>query len=239
MTNGTSRSVFITGASRGIGAAIAVDLAERGHRVVGTYRSAKPSADTVSFVECDVRDPLSVASAVDRARDVLGEIDIVVNCAGVTDDGLLVTKTAAGVRDVLDTNLSGAINVAREAVPDMMANNWGRLVFVSSVMALWGSPGQVDYAASKSGLIGLTRSLAWELGRAGITSNAVLPGLIETDMLAGMTDRRRKEVIAQTALRRTGQPEEVAALVAFLVSDDAGFITGASVPIGGGLGMGL
>jgi NAD(P)-dependent dehydrogenase (short-subunit alcohol dehydrogenase family) len=235
----TNRSVFITGASRGIGASIAADLADRGYRVVGTYRASQPPAGTVSFVECDVRDPESVAKAVGRARDLVGEIDIVVNCAGVTNDGLLVTQTHADVQGVLDTNLSGAINVARETVTDMMPKKWGRLVFVSSVMALWGSPGQVNYAASKSGLIGVTRSLAWELGRAGITSNAVLPGLIETDMLAELSDTRRKAIIAQTPLRRTGLPEEVAALVAFLVSDDAAFITGASLPIGGGLGMGV
>jgi NAD(P)-dependent dehydrogenase (short-subunit alcohol dehydrogenase family) len=235
----TDRSVFVTGASRGIGAAIATGLVSRGYRVVGTYRTSKPEVDTVSYVECDVRDPRSVTGAVGRARDIVGEIDIVVNCAGVTNDGLLVTQTHDDVRNVLDTNLSGAINVAREALPDMMANKWGRLVFVSSVMALWGSPGQVNYAASKSGLIGLARSLAWELGRAGITSNVVLPGLIDTDMIAGISERRLKEIIAQTPLRRVGLPEEVAALVGFLVSDDAGFITGASVPIGGGLAMGV
>jgi NAD(P)-dependent dehydrogenase (short-subunit alcohol dehydrogenase family) len=234
-----SRSAFITGASRGIGAAVATDLADRGYRVVGTYRSTKPGIDNISFVECDVRDPRSVTEAVDRAREVLGEIDIVVNCAGITNDGPLLTQSNENVRDVLDTNLSGAINVARESVSDMMANKWGRLVFVSSVMALWGSPGQVNYAASKSGLIGLARSLAWELGRSGITSNVIMPGLIETDMLAELSERRRNEVVAQTPLRRTGQPKEVAALVAFLVSEDAGFLTGASVPIGGGIGMGM
>ncbi len=235
----TGRSVFVTGASRGIGAAIATDLASRGYRVVGTYRTSKRDVDTVSFVECDVGDPRSVTAAVGRARDIVGELDIVVNCAGVTNDGLLVTQTPDDVRSVLDTNLCGAINVAREALPDMLANKWGRLVFLSSVMALWGSPGQVNYAASKSGLIGLTRSLAWELGRTGITSNAVLPGLVDTDMIAGISERRLKEIIAQTPLRRVGTPKEVAALVGFLVSDDAGFITGASVPIGGGLAMGV
>ncbi|MDQ3787783.1 MAG: SDR family oxidoreductase [Actinomycetota bacterium] len=238
----TGRSVLVTGAGRGIGAAIATGLAARGHRVVGTYRTSTPGthgSGPVSFVECDVRDPGSVSSAVARARDIVGPIDIVVSSAGVTNDGLLAAQTHADVQDVLDTNLSGAINVARETVADMMAGGWGRLVFISSVMAMWGSPGQVNYAASKSGLIGVTRSLAWELGRAGITANAVLPGLIETDMLAGLSERRRKEIVARTPLRRTGSPEEVAALVAFLVSDEAGFITGASVPIGGGLAMGM
>ncbi|MFI6662663.1 SDR family oxidoreductase [Streptomyces sp. NPDC050523] len=235
----TNRSVFVTGASRGIGAAIATELTKQGYRVVGTARTTKPDVDGVSFVECDVRDPRSVSRAVEQAREIVGEIDIVVNCAGVMNDGPLLTQTDEGVQDVLDTNLGGSINVARETVSDMMANRWGRLVFVSSIVALWGSPGQVNYAASKSGLIGVARSLAWELGRAGITSNVVLPGLIETDMIADLSKRRRDEIVSQTALRRTGRPEEVAALVAFLVSDEAGFITGSSIPIGGGVGMGV
>ncbi len=235
----SSRSVFVTGASRGIGAAIASDLNKQGYRVVGTARTTRPDLEGVSFVQCDVRDPESVRTAVERAREIVGEIDIVVNCAGIMNDGLLLTQTQEGVQEVLDTNLTGSINVARETVSDMMANKWGRLVFVSSIVALWGSPGQVNYSASKSGLIGVARSLAWELGRAGITSNVVLPGLIETDMIADLSDRRRKEIVSQTALRRTGRPEEVAALVSFLVSEDAGFITGASIPIGGGVGMGV
>ncbi|WP_328537735.1 SDR family oxidoreductase [Streptomyces sp. NBC_00344] len=235
----TGRSVFVTGASRGIGAAIASELTNRGYRVVGTARTTKPDVDGVSFVQCDVRDPESVSTAVDQARDIVGEIDIVVNCAGIMNDGPLLTQTHNGIQDVLDTNLSGSINVVRETVSDMMANKWGRLVFVSSIVALWGSPGQVNYAASKSGLIGVARSLSWELGRAGITSNVVLPGLIETDMIADLSKRRRDEILTQTALRRTGRPEEVAALVAFLVSDEAGFITGSSIPIGGGVGMGV
>jgi NAD(P)-dependent dehydrogenase (short-subunit alcohol dehydrogenase family) len=235
----TSRSVFVTGASRGIGAAIASDLNKQGYRVVGTARTTRPELEGVSFVQCDVRDPESVRTAAEQAREIVGEIDIVVNCAGIMNDGLLLTQTQEGVQEVLDTNLTGSINVARETVPDMMGNKWGRLVFVSSIVALWGSPGQVNYSASKSGLIGVARSLAWELGRAGITSNVVLPGLIETDMIAELSDRRRKEIVSQTALRRTGRPEEVAALVSFLVSEDAGFITGASIPIGGGVGMGV
>jgi 3-oxoacyl-[acyl-carrier protein] reductase len=235
----TQRSVFVTGASRGIGAAVARELNKQGYRVVGTARTTRPDVEGVSFVQCDVRDPQSVGTAVEQAREVLGEIDIVVNCAGIMNDGPLLTQSHQGIQDVLDTNLSGSINVARETVSDMMANKWGRLVFVSSIVALWGSPGQVNYAASKSGLIGLARSLAWELGRAGITSNVVLPGLIETDMIADLSKRRRDEIVAQTALRRTGRPEEVAALVAFLVSDEAGFITGSSIPIGGGVGMGV
>ncbi|MGY0020187.1 SDR family NAD(P)-dependent oxidoreductase [Streptomyces sp. YJ-C3] len=235
----TNRTAFVTGASRGIGAAIATELYKRGYRVVGTARTTKPELDGVSFVECDVRDPESVSQAVDQARDILGEIDIVINCAGVMNDGPLLTQSHDAVQDVLDTNLSGSINVARETVPDMLANKWGRLVFVSSIVALWGSPGQVNYAASKSGLIGLARSLSWELGRAGITSNVVLPGLIETDMISDLSTKRRDEIVSQTALRRVGQPEEVAALVAFLVSDEAGFITGSSIPIGGGVGMGV
>ena len=235
----TGKGVFVTGASRGIGAAIASELNDRGYRVVGTARTTKPDVDGVSFVQCDVRDARSVGEAVGEARDILGEIDIVVNCAGIMNDGLLLTQSQEAVQDVLDTNLGGSINVARETVSDMMANKWGRLVFVSSIVALWGSPGQVNYAASKSGLIGLARSLAWELGRAGITSNVVLPGLIETDMISELSDRRRKEIISQTPLRRTGRAEEVAALVAYLVSDQAGFITGSSIPIGGGVGMGV
>ncbi|MFC9593083.1 3-oxoacyl-ACP reductase FabG [Streptomyces sp. NPDC056944] len=235
----SSRSAFVTGANRGIGEAIARDLAKRGYRVVGTYRSNRPEADGVSYVHCDVRDPDSVATAVREAREELGEIDVIVSSAGITQDGLLMSQAPDDVAGVLDTNLTGAFNVVREAVSDMVANKWGRIVFVSSVMGMWGSPGQTSYSASKSGLIGLTRSLAWELGRARITANAVLPGLIETEMIAGLTDRRRDQVVSQTPLRRTGTPEEVAALVGFLISDEAAFITGASIPIGGGIGMGL
>ncbi|AYD88882.1 SDR family oxidoreductase [Actinomyces sp. 2119] len=237
---GPARSAFVTGASRGLGAAIAKDLAAQGYRVVGTARNpAEDVVDGVSFVACDVTDPESIRSAVARARDLVGTIDIVVTSAGIMHDGPLVSLPQEAVDDVITTNLLGSVNVARETLGDMMMNQWGRLVFVGSVVAMWGSPGQVNYGASKGGLVGAARSLAWELGRFGVTVNVVLPGLIDTGMAANVSAKRHKELMAGTPMRRPGRPEEVTSLVSYLVSEGAGYITGASIPVSGGAGMGL
>ncbi|WP_127841188.1 SDR family NAD(P)-dependent oxidoreductase [Actinomyces wuliandei] len=237
---GPARSAFVTGASRGLGAAIARDLAAQGYRVVGTARNpAEDVVDGVSFVACDVTDPGSIRSAVAQARDLVGTIDIVVTSAGVMHDGPLVSLPQEAVDDVITTNLLGSVNVARETLGDMMMNQWGRLVFVGSVVAMWGSPGQVNYGASKGGLVGAARSLAWELGRFGVTVNVILPGLIDTGMAANVSAKRHKELMAGTPMRRPGRPEEVTSLVSYLVSEGAGYITGASIPVSGGAGMGL
>lgn len=195
--------------------------------------------DGALWVRCDVTSDDSIDQAVDNVRERLGPIYGLVNNAGVTDASLLAAGDRTGAEQAIDINLRGALRVTQRCIGDMITERSGRLLFMSSIMAAWGSPGQVGYSASKSGLIGLARSLAWELGRRGITSNAVLPGLIQTEMLSDVSDKRLAAVVNQTPLRRIGRADEVAALVHFLLSNDAAFITGASIPIGGGIGMGL
>ncbi|MEE1756669.1 3-oxoacyl-ACP reductase FabG [Streptomyces sp. SP18CS02] len=232
-----SRTVLISGGNRGIGLAVARAFAEAGDKVAVTYRSGEPPADLFG-VHCDVTDEESVKRAVAEVEAQYGHVQVLVANAGITRDGLLPMMKEADFHDVLDTNVMGAFRLAKHATGGMLRKRWGRLVFMSSVMGTLGSPGQTNYAASKSGLVGLARSLAWELGGRNITANVVTPGLIETDMIQHVTDKRRAELIANTPLKRTGTPEEVAAVVQFLASDAAAFVTGAVVPVSGGIGMG-
>ncbi|MFF9036687.1 3-oxoacyl-ACP reductase FabG [Streptomyces sp. NPDC014892] len=232
-----SRTVLISGGNRGIGLAVARAFAEAGDKVAVTYRTGEPPAGLFG-VACDVTDDASVQRAVAEAEAQYGPVEILVANAGITRDGLLPRMSETDFHDVLDTNVMGAFRLARHATGGMLRKRWGRLVFMSSVMGTLGSPGQTNYAASKSALVGLARSLAWEFGGRNITANVVAPGLIETDMIEHITDKRRADLIADTPLRRTGTAEEVAAVVRFLASDAASFVTGAVVPVSGGIGMG-
>jgi 3-oxoacyl-[acyl-carrier protein] reductase len=233
-----TRTVFITGAGRGIGLAVARAFAEAGDKVAAGYRTAPPP-DGIFGVRCDVTDPDSIQEAIEQVEGQYGRIEIVVANAGITRDSLSPMMSDADFRDVLETNVMGAFRVAKLAASGMLKARWGRIVFMSSVMGFLGSAGQTNYATSKSALLGLTRSLAREMGSRNITVNAVVPGLIETEMIKPLTDKRREELLGQTALGRTGTPEEVAAVVRFLAGVEAGYVTGAAIPVGGGLAMGL
>jgi len=229
--------VLVTGGNRGIGLAIARAFAAQGDSVAVTHRGSG-SPDGLFGVQCDVTDAAAVDAAFGEVEAQQGPVEVLVSNAGVTDDALLLRMTEEQFTRVLDANLTGAYRVARRAAAKMLRAHRGRMIFVSSVVALTGSPGQANYAASKAGLIGLARSLARELGSRGITANVVTPGFVETDMTAALPEERRAEVLAGTPLRRYGTAEEVAGTVTFLASDAAAYVTGAVIPVDGGLGMG-
>ncbi|HEX3782529.1 MAG TPA: SDR family oxidoreductase [Pseudonocardiaceae bacterium] len=232
-----TRSVLVTGGNRGIGLTIARAMAESGDKVAITYRSGEPPAEFFA-VRCDVTDSRQIDAAFTDVESQQGPVSVVVANAGITRDRLAVRTTDEDFIDVLEPNLVGAFRTARRAIPGMLAQRRGRLVFVSSSLALMGSAGQANYAASKTGLIGLARSLAWELGTRGITANVVAPGLIDTEMGRTVSERRYSKLIDSTAVGRIGRPEEVAAAVRFLAGDEASYVTGAVLPVGGGLGVG-
>jgi 3-oxoacyl-[acyl-carrier protein] reductase len=227
----------VTGGNRGIGLAIALRLREAGHEVVVACRSGV-APDGLPAVQMDVSDPASINAAFDRIEAERGPVGIVVANAGITRDGLLMRMPDEDIDEVLHTNLAGAIRVARRSLRGMLKARGGRIIFISSVVGMLGSAGQVNYAAAKSGLIGAARSLSREVGARGITVNVVAPGFVETDMTAALEADRKAEILKSVPAGRYAQPGEVAALVGFLASDDAGYITGAVIPIDGGLGMG-
>lgn len=232
-----SRSVLITGGSRGIGLATARTFAALGDRVAVTYRGTQPPGDLFA-VKCDVTSGAEVEAAFTAVESENGPPDVVVANAGITRDQLLLRMDEVGFGEVIDTNLTGSYRVARRAVGRMMRARWGRLIFISSVVGLSGSPGQANYAASKAGLVGLARSLARELGSRGVTANVVAPGFVLTDLTAVLSEERRRKILGDIPLGRYADPGEVAEVVAFLASEAAGYITGAVVPVDGGLGMG-
>ena len=232
-----SRSVLVTGGNRGIGLAIARRLAAGGDQVMVTSRSGDP-VPGLSVVRCDVTDTASVDAAFTQAETRHGPVEVLVSNAGITQDQLLALMKEEDFAGVVDTNLTGAYRVARRAVRGMMRLRRGRLIFLSSVVGLLGSPGQANYAASKAGLVGLARSLARELASRNITANVVAPGFVDTDMTAALPEERKKDILAGIPLARYATPDEVAGVVAFLAGEDGGYITGAVIPVDGGLGMG-
>ena len=232
-----SRSVLVTGGNRGIGLAIARRLAAGGDQVTVTSRSGDP-VPGLSVVRCDVTDAASVDAAFAQAEAEHGPVEVLVSNAGITQDQLLALMKEEDFAGVVDTNLTGAYRVAKRAVRGMMRQRRGRLIFMSSVVGLLGSPGQANYAASKAGLVGLARSLARELALRNITANVVAPGFVDTDMTAALPEERKKDIVASIPLARYGTADEVAGVVAFLASEDGGYITGAVIPVDGGLGMG-
>jgi 3-oxoacyl-[acyl-carrier protein] reductase len=232
-----ARSVLVTGGNRGIGLAVAQAFQAIGDKVAVTHRgSAVP--DGLFAVRCDVTDAEQVDEAFAAAELEHGPVEVVVANAGVTRDTLLLRMSEDDWRTVVDTNLTGAFHVAKRAAKSMLRQRRGRMVFISSVVGLTGSAGQVNYAASKAGLVGLARSIARELGSRSITANVVAPGFVETDMTAALPDERRTELLGQIPLARYATPEEVAGVVTWLASDDAAYVTGAVIPVDGGLGMG-
>jgi 3-oxoacyl-[acyl-carrier protein] reductase len=227
---------LVTGGNRGIGLAIATACAAGGDRVAVTTRSGE--VEGFFNVTCDVTDSDAVDKAVGVVEAELGTIEVLVANAGANDDKLLLQMDEASFEHVIDTNLVGTFRVVRRALPKMLRARKGRIVIISSVVALSGAPGQANYAASKAGLIGFGRSLAREVGGRNITVNVVAPGFIETDMTAGLPESRRSDILGQVPLKRFGLAEEVAAVVRWLASDDASYVTGAVIPVDGGLGMG-
>ena len=232
------RTVLVTGGNRGIGLAIARSFAEAGDHVAVTHRSGDAPHGLVG-VRCDVTDTASVDAAFTEAEEKLGgPIEVLVANAGVTKDGLLMRMSDDDWDTVIDTNLAGAFRCTRRASKGMIRLRRGRIVLISSVVGLYGGPGQANYAASKAGLVGLARSITRELGGRGITANVVAPGFIETDMTAELPEDRKKAYLATIPAGRFATAEEVAAAVRFVASDDAAYITGAVIPVDGGLGMG-
>ena len=231
------RSVLVTGGSRGIGLAIATAFKDAGDQVAVTYNTSPPPEGFLG-VKCDITDQEQVDAAFDTIAEQHGPVEVLVANAGITRDTLLLRMSDDDWDAVLQTNLTGSFRVARRAAKGMLRLRKGRIVFISSVVGLLGSPGQVNYAASKSGLIGMARSIARELGSRGITANVVAPGFVETDMTAVLPEETQKQYLSQIPLGRFGEPAEIANAVRWLSSEEAGYITGAVIPVDGGIGMG-
>jgi 3-oxoacyl-[acyl-carrier protein] reductase len=235
--NQDTKVALITGGNRGIGLAIAAKFKQDGYQVVVTHRSGS-APQGLDGVIMDVTDSDSVNNAVKTIEEKYGRIDVLVANAGITKDGLVMRMSDEDFESVVETNLMGAFRVARACTRGMLKKKSGRIIFVGSVVGMLGSAGQVNYAATKSGLIGMARSFARELGSRGITANVVAPGFVETDMTQVLDEKRKAEIIGAVPLARFATPNEVAGVVAFLASPEAAYITGAVIPIDGGLGMG-
>lgn len=244
----SGKTAVVTGGSRGIGRAICLELARRGANVVFSYAGNTAAADKTleelkalgveaRAIQGNVADPAAAKTLIDTAVKELGGIHILVNNAGITRDGLAMAMKEEDFDAVIETNLKGAFLCMKAAIRPMMKARYGRIVNLSSVVALRGNPGQVNYCASKAGLIGMTKSLAKEMGARGITVNAVAPGYISTDMTAALPDAARDAMLSTIPVGRAGNPEDVAAAVAFLASEEAGYITGQVLSVDGGMGM--
>lgn len=231
------RTVLVTGGNRGIGRAIAQAFSASGDDVVVTYRSGEPP-DGLFGVRCDVTDAEAVDQAFTEVEQKFGRVDVLVANAGITRDQLLLRMSDEDFTSVLDTNLTGAYRVTKRAVRGMLRSRHGRIVLISSVVGLLGSPGQTNYAASKAGLVGFARSLVRELGPRGITVNVVAPGYVETALTDVLTPERQEQIKQQVPLGRTATTDEIAGVVRWLASDEAAYVTGAVIPVDGGLGMG-
>lgn len=232
-----ARTVLVTGGNRGIGFSIAEEFLARGHRVAVTARSGEGPKGSFT-VKADVTDSESVDEAFTAIEAELGPVEVVVANAGITRDTLLMRMSDDDFESVVDTNLTGAFRVVKRASKGMLKARYGRIVLISSVVGLLGSAGQVNYAASKSGLVGLARSVTRELGARGITANVVAPGFIQTDMTDALPEEQQKQYLASIPAGRFASPEEVARVVAWVASDEAAYISGAVIPVDGGLGMG-
>ncbi|MGK8522921.1 3-oxoacyl-ACP reductase FabG1 [Nocardia asteroides] len=237
MSNITSRSVLVTGGNRGIGLAVAQRLLADGHKVAVTHRGSGVP-DGLFGVKCDVTDSESVDGAFAEVEAHQGPVEVLVANAGITDNTLLMRMTEEQFTRVIDANLTGAFRVAKRANRAMLRARWGRIIFLGSVVGMGGGPGQINYAASKAGLIGMARSITRELGSRSITANVVAPGFIETDMTAELDEKYRDMAQQFIPLQRLGQPEDVAAVISFLASEDSGYVSGAVIPVDGGMGMG-
>ena len=243
----TRRTAFITGASRGIGKACALAIGAAGHRVALAARQRGKLEEVAEairaeggepfVVEIDLSESASITEAFKKTAQDFGRIDILINNAGVTKDGLAMRMKQADWETVLNTNLSGAFYAIQQVLPGMMCERWGRIVNISSVVGEMGNPGQANYVASKAGLIGLTKALAKEVGSRNITVNAVAPGFIETDMTGVLPEELKKKMIDETPLKRMGAPQDIAAAVKFLISEEAAFITGHVLDVNGGIYM--
>jgi 3-oxoacyl-(acyl-carrier-protein) reductase len=229
--------VLVTGGSKGIGRGIAQRLHAAGHRVAATYRSGDVPVGVLG-VQCDITDPGQVDAAFTEVESALGPVEVLVANAGITRDTLLMRMSDDDWSSVIETNLTGTFRLAKRAAKGMLRQRRGRIILISSVVGMLGSAGQVNYAASKAGLVGMARSLARELGSRSITTNVVAPGFVETDMTAVLTEEQRAAIKTQVPLQRYASPDEVASAVVWLASAGAGYVTGAVIPVDGGLGMG-
>jgi 3-oxoacyl-[acyl-carrier protein] reductase len=231
------RSVLVTGGNRGIGLAIAQDLAAQGHKVAVTHRGSG-APEGLFGVRADVTDAAQIDAAFTLVEEHQGPVEVLVSNAGMTDDTLLMRMSEDQFTRVVDANLTGAYRVAKRASRGMLRGKWGRFIFVSSVVGLMGAAGQVNYAASKAGLVGLARSLARELGSRNITANVVAPGFVTTDMTENLPEAVRAKALENIPAGRYADPADIAAAVRFLASEEAGYVNGAVLPVDGGLGMG-
>jgi 3-oxoacyl-[acyl-carrier protein] reductase len=237
MSDENSSIALVTGGNRGIGLAIAQALGDAGHEVIITYRSGN-APDGFHAVQMDVTSTESVDAAFAQIEEKWGTPEIIVANAGITKDGLVMRMSDSDFEDVINANLTGAFRVARRATKGLLKLKRGRLIFIGSVVGGVGAAGQVNYSASKSGLLGMARSFARELGSRGITANVIAPGFVETDMTSNLDEKRREEIAKSVPLGRFCNPQEIASVVKFVASQEAGYITGALIPVDGGLGMG-